>query len=594
MSASIFWYGLRGFGVVTPYVTSGDSSPADRVRPFGWITVSYRVQVSYAMMSRVIIRGRASEEQKLVMPRLSSVRGLLLVPLLTILAAGGSAAAQEPFHPSLDGRAFPVPDALVPNVEFWRAVFARYESTQTVIHDDEHLDVVFAVVDVGDLVRRGATAAAIEITQRARVRDEIRRYQQVLRRLGGDGSVEASEADLARVRRLYAASLRGADDFRAAADRVRGQTGLKDRFREAIEISGMFMPGITQILRAHGVPAIIASLPFVESMYNYRARSRVGASGVWQMMPGTARQYLQMDAAVDARSDVWLAAEGAAKLLADNYQRVGSWPLALTGYNHGIFGIARAVRQVGSARLDTIIEHYQSRTFGFASRNFYAEFIAAATVFADRAELFPGIEPLPPMAFDAFTPGRFVSLLDLASLTGSDIDALVTLNPALHADVGRGTLLVPAQYPLRVPRGRLADFERAFARLPDARTRDRQITATYRVTRGDTLGAIARRFGSSTAALQRANNLPRADRIYINQVLEIPNGGATWSPLVWAPDTRVTGESRVHVVRRGDTLTQIAARYGQSVQALVAANELASPDRLRVGAQLSIPGPAAE
>ena len=202
------------------------------------------------------------------------------------------------------------------------------------------------------------------------------------------------------------------------------------------------------------------------------------------MMPGTARQYLQMDAAVDARSDVWLAAEGAAKLLADNYQRVGSWPLALTGYNHGIFGIARAVRQVGSARLDTIIEHYQSRTFGFASRNFYAEFIAAATVFADRAELFPGIEPLPPMAFDAFTPGRFVSLLDLASLTGTDIDALVTLNPALHADVGRGTLLVPAQYPLRVPRGRLADFERAFARLPDARTRDRQITATYRVTRG--------------------------------------------------------------------------------------------------------------
>ena len=73
--------------------TSGDSSPADCVRPFGWITVSCRVQVSYAMMSRAIIRGRASEEQKLVMPRLSSVRRLLLVPLLTILAAGGSAAA---------------------------------------------------------------------------------------------------------------------------------------------------------------------------------------------------------------------------------------------------------------------------------------------------------------------------------------------------------------------------------------------------------------------------------------------------------------------------------------------------------------------
>ena len=354
--------------------------------------------------------------------------GLLLVPLLSILAVGAPsspAAAQAPFHPALDPQAFPVPESLVPAVEFWRDVFARYESTQTLIHDDEHLDVVFTVVDVGDMTRSGASAAAIERAQRDRVRDATRRYQQVLRRLGGDRSAEASDADLARVRGLYAGSARGADDFRAAASRVRGQAGLKDRFREAIEISGMFMPGIEQILGEHGVPTIVKSLPFVESMYNYQARSRVGASGAWQFTPGTARQYLQMDSAVDGRSDVWLAADGAARLLADNYQRVLSWPLALTAYNHGI---------------DAVVERYQSRTFGFASRNFYAEFVTAATVFADRADLFPGIEPLPPVEFDTFTPGRFVSLLDLASLTDTDVDTLVTLNPALHEDVGRGTL----------------------------------------------------------------------------------------------------------------------------------------------------------
>ena len=153
-------------------------------------------------------------------------------------------------------------------------------------------------------------------------------------------------------------------------------------------------------------------------------------------------------------------------------------------------------------------------------------------------------------------------------------------------------LLVPSQYPLRVPPGRLADFERALVRLPDERKRDRQITATYRVARGDTLGAIARRFGASTAALQRANNLPRADRIYINQVLEIPNGGGSWSPLIWSPGTGSPGESQVHIVQRGETLTQIAARYGQSVQALVGANNLSSPNRIRIGARLSIPGSA--
>jgi membrane-bound lytic murein transglycosylase D len=299
---------------------------------------------------------------------------------------------------------------------------------------------------------------------------------------------------------------------------------------------------------------------------------------------------MQMDSAVDARSDVLLAAEGAARLLADNYRRVLSWPLALTGYNHGIAGLERAVRQVGSSSIVAIVENYQSRTFGFASRNFYAEFVAAATVFADRAKFFPGVEPLQAVEFEAFTPGRFVSMLDLSSLTGTSVDALVTLNPALHEDVSLGTLLIPPQYPLRVPPGRLAEFGRAFQRLPDSRKRDRQITATYRVASGDNLGAIARRFGTSTTALQRANNLPRADRIYINQVLEIPNGGGTWSPLVWSPGAAPVEGAQVHVVQRGETLAAIGSRYGQSVQALVAANNISSPNRIQVGARITIPG----
>jgi len=522
-------------------------------------------------------------------------RGLLPALLIAILAVCAPVAAQTPFHSDLDPQAFPVPDGLVPAVEFWRDVFARYDSTQTVIHDDRHLDVVFDVVDVADLQRAGASPAALERAQRDRVRDATRRWEQVLRRLGGDRGATASDADMAKARALYAAA--GDTDFRAAAARVRGQAGLRDRFQEAIQVSGMFMPGIERILGEHGVPSVVKSLPFVESMFNYQARSKVGASGVWQMMPGTARQYVQMNSAVDARSDVWLAAEGAARILAENYQRVLSWPLALTGYNHGIAGMERAVRQVGSNDIDAIVQDYQSRTFGFASRNFYAEFVAAATVFADRATFFPGIEPLPPIEFDEFTPGRFVSLLDLASLTGTDAGSLVALNPALNDEVGRGTMLVPSDYPLRVPAGRLADFRQAFARLPESRKRDRQIAATYRVARGDTLGGIAERFGTSAAALQRANNLPRADRIYINQVLEIPNAGGSWSPLVWTPATGTpaaavvaSGRPGVHVVQRGETLSAIAARYGQSVDTLVAVNDLGSPDRIRVGATLTIPG----
>jgi membrane-bound lytic murein transglycosylase D len=281
-------------------------------------------------------------------------------------------------------------------------------------------------------------------------------------------------------------------------------------------------------------------------------------------------------------------------MLKADYARVQSWPLALTGYNHGIAGMVRAVRQLGTKDIGAIVERYESSTFGFASRNFYTEFVAAVTVFADRATLFPGVEPLPAVTFDEFRPGRYVSLLDLAGLTGTNTAMLASLNPALHDEVTEGRLLVPADYPLRVPVGTRASFVDAFGQLPAERKPASQLNRTYRVARGDTLGAIARRFGTTTSTLQRANGLTRANRLRAGQVLEIGPGGGTWSPLVWKPTAPAATASasltdRVHVMRSGETLYQIAKRYGLTVAALVAANQLVSPDRVAVGTVLAIP-----
>jgi membrane-bound lytic murein transglycosylase D len=326
-------------------------------------------------------------------------------------------------------------------------------------------------------------------------------------------------------------------------------------------------------------------------MFNYRARSKVGASGAWQFTPSTGRRYLQMDTAVDARSDVWLAADGAARMLADNFARVGSWPLALTGYNHGIAGMQRAVRALGTRDIAAIVDGYSSPSFGFASRNFYAEFVAAVAVYADRARHFPGVEPMQAVRFDEFAPGRFVSLLDLAGLTATDVATMTELNPALHADVASGQLLVPPSYPLRVPAGRKAAFEEAFARLPEARKPERQLTVRYTVARGDTLGVIARRFGTSVAALQQSNGLGRSTVIRAGQSLDVRAGGAAWSPLVWSPNV-ATAAPDVHVVSAGETLSAIAARYGLDLGALIAANALRSADLISVGMRLALPARA--
>ena len=134
----------------------------------------------------------------------------------------------------------------------------------------------------------------------------------------------------------------------------------------------------------------------------------------------------------------------------------------------------------------------------------------------------------------------------------------------------------------------------ASTQLPDTRKRDRQITATYRIQRGDTLGAIARRLGTSVSALQRANGIARANRIRAGQLIEVPGGSGQWTPLVWSPDTeapgtRASAQAGIHIVRTGETLTQIAARYGLTVRALVAANEIPIPNRILVGMQIAIP-----
>ena len=533
--------------------------------------------------------------------------------LLTLAAFG--AQAQERYHPAIDPDLFPVPESLEPAVEFWKKVFVTYTSDQVVLHDERHLDVIYSVVDMSDLRTLGSSELQIDRARIKRVRAEMSRVSRALRDLAAGRPVMNLPADLRSIPTRMEHVAGGRSKYRRAAGMVRGQRGLRNRFEEAIETSGMFMPGIERTLSEYGLPLEIRCLPFVESMFNYRARSKVGASGAWQFTASTGRAFLQMDEAVDARSDVLLAAAGAARKLRRDYESLEAWPLALTAYNHGAGGMARAVRRLGTRDIAVVVEKYKSRTFGFASRNFYAEFIAAVISYVERESHFPNVEPFPEIRFDVALRDRYVALTDLATATGVDMDRLAELNPALDRTVLAGSLLVPPRYPLRVPHGMGAQFERAYAALPPDRKPDRQAAFGYRVRRGDTLGGIARRFGSSVAELQRANRLPRADRIYIGQRLRIPQRGAGRSapapvqraaleaPGATAPPSSgpevassvgQTIKETVHVVRRGESLHRIARKYGTSVQTLTAANNLRRPDLIHAGQRLVIPADGKE
>ncbi|HWU41578.1 MAG TPA: lytic transglycosylase domain-containing protein, partial [Candidatus Acidoferrum sp.] len=166
---------------------------------------------------------------------------------------------------------------------------------------------------------------------------------------------------------------------RAAAN-IRVQQGLRERVEEGLRRARPLMPRILTILRQHNVPQELAALPMVESSFNPKARSKAGAVGLWQFITSTGKRYMYITRRRDDRRDPIRATDAAARLLKQNFDALGSWPLALIAYNHGREGILAAKDTVGSAAVDEIITQYNGPRFGFASRNFYPEFLAALDV----------------------------------------------------------------------------------------------------------------------------------------------------------------------------------------------------------------------
>jgi membrane-bound lytic murein transglycosylase D len=542
------------------------------------------------------------------------------------LVAGTGRAAPSP---DLDPGLFPLPAVLEPNVGFWSNVYSRYSTDEVALHDDLHLGVVYDILDMSDLERSEMSEGQRRKVRQQRIDEARDRVVATLHRLA---KAEPSSSEDERIWKLWSGIGSGRERFAAAAGRVRAQSGLRERFAEGLVIAGRFLPGIERVFDAERVPPVLSRLPFVESMFVSRAQSKVGAVGAWQFMPATARLYLQMNPAVDSRVDTLLAAEGAARMLRHDYEELRSWPLALTAYNHGRAGVARAVREVGSRDIGEIVQKYQSKRFGFASRNFYSEFVAAARVHHQREQHFPGIEPDPELQFEQFELPHFVSLLDLAEATGIGVEPLRDLNPALDGDVFAGTLLVPKSYRLRVPAGEGARFEAAYTALPADRRRDSQLQVGYRVQKGDTLGELARRFGTTVGAIQRANGLSRPDRISVGQYLRIPGqnldsfapkpiltaaapapasstgaalatgSGPAAASASTAVSTQALAEATAlatgagtssYTVRPGDTLVAIARRYGVSIGELAAVNGLLSAHRIFPGQRLTIPAAGA-
>ena len=261
--------------------------------------------------------------------------------------------------------AFAVDQRLKKNVDFWVSIYTQYDSSRGLLHDAKYIDHVYEVMD---LRTGGAKSSKL-------VREHKKKWKAVLLSLHRkQGTSQALTDDEKRIFDLFQ-DVNEPNKFLNAAHRkrLRFQLGQKENFLDGIYQSGRFLPAMEQIFKKEGMPVELTRLPFVESSFNVKARSKVGASGIWQFMRSTGRLFLTVNEALDERNDPLKATEAAAKLLKLNFESLRNWPLAVTAYNHGRKGMMRAVRRVGSEELEELVTEYHARTFGFASGNFFTE-----------------------------------------------------------------------------------------------------------------------------------------------------------------------------------------------------------------------------
>jgi len=467
---------------------------------------------------------------------------------------------------------FPRPAGLEPDIAFWVRVYSEVDTQAGLLHDARDLGVVYEVLRF----RKGTSARSRERhVERAR-----KRIKATLEKLAR-GRRSGLSREERRILALFPDDVRN-DTLRAASRRIRFQLGQVDKFRAGLVRSGAWRDHIRHTFQEMGLPTELASLPHVESSFTPHARSHVGASGLWQFTRSTGRRYMRVDHVVDERLDPFEATRAAGRLLEANKLITGTWPLALTSYNHGASGMRRASRKLGTTDIEKIVRRYKSRTFGFASRNFYVEFLAARQVETNSHRYFGPIVLAAPVDYEEIELPFYARASTLAASFGVPLETLKKANPALSRLVWSGEKFVPRGHAVRVPRAQLPrplavaiddvpTDERYAAQTPDS---------THRVRRGDTLSGIAARYGTTASELARLNKLRSRHRIRVGQVLRLPwRGGRGPAP---------RAGNGVYTVQRGDNVSKIARRFGLSEGQLLSLNNLPNRNRIRPGQKLRV------
>ena len=338
-------------------------------------------------------------------------------------------------------REFHVPREIRSNVAFWLKIYTQYTSQQVVYFDGRHPEVIYEVMDFSELARTAKNPVVYEVTAKRRLKNTTEAYEKAFARLAKNSRpVNPTHAEVMILTAIKKSPHR--HPFGEWKRDLRSQTGQRDFVLKGLVSAESYLPKMEAIFKQLEIPIELTRLSLVESSFNMAATSRVGASGVWQFMPESGKEYLLIDedGLIDERLSPLKSTVAAGRLLKRNNSTLNNWALAVLAYNHGM----RNLRSLASkkyrpftalAPLFAPCTSKKDSKIGWASRNYYSEFLAMLHAEAYRDVFFGEIPSSELRRLEFLRVDRPQNALSFAMSKGVALQDFRLLNPDIR-DLG--------------------------------------------------------------------------------------------------------------------------------------------------------------
>lgn len=486
---------------------------------------------------------------------------------------------------------FPCPTALHRRVDFWVEVFSRWDKNTAILHDYDEPWRVYQTID------------GVKACNEKGVKRERKRLQANLNALAD--RLKKDQTPKGKIQRHLAKQFDRLNSriVYKGAKNIRCQLGVQDQFSNALSRFQRYKGLVSEIIADTGMPEDLLYLPFVESSYRANAYSKVGAAGMWQIMPNTARSLgMDLNAVLDERLDPEAATRGAMRYFKNAQNKLIPLareirpgisvseinPFIVTSYNYGVNGMRRAIKQVGPD-FPKVLDEYKSAAFQVAVKNFYASFLAARHLARHADVYFDAIKADSALRYQTFILPVPTSVERIKYQFDLREKEIKPLNPALTRFAWNNWRLIPAGYRLHLPYRKhrwLTQIDKLKALPPEPQS---EFKLVYRVRKGDTACAIANAFRVKCKELISVNRLGKRAALRIGQKLDIPGRAPKAATQAVAKADKM-GRTGSYTVKSGDTACGIAKRYGVACRELIRVNQLGRKAKISIGQGLQIPG----